>query len=194
MKGWTAGGSAVSSGNEPMRYRVLFVCTGNICRSAYADVVAPHAGLAGVEFSSAGTQALVGRLIDPPMAQLVGDRGDPSTHRAQQLTRELMTESDLVLAMSANHRRYILDEWPVLGRKAFIIGQAAREMERLPESTTLETLVKHLWQHRSRADGDEVADPYMLGPDAAQEAARAIDAHLESILGGLGSLLDQPNS
>lgn len=194
MEGLTPNSSTPSAKTDLLRYRVLFVCTGNICRSAYANVVAPSAGLHGVEFDSAGTHALVGNPIDPPMALLVGERGDPASHHAQQLTRELMTNSDLVITMSSNHRRYILDEWPVLGRKAFLIGQVAREVERLPESVTLDTLVKHLWKHRSPADGDEVADPYLLGPAAAQEAARAIDAHLDSILGGLGSLLNQPSS
>ena len=46
-------------------YRVLFVCTANICRSAYADVVARSRGIGGIEFLSAGTHALVGQPIGP---------------------------------------------------------------------------------------------------------------------------------
>lgn len=186
-----AGGAARGQAAEEPRqtpYRVLFVCTANICRSAYADVVASGVGLEGVSFASAGTRALVGEPIHPPMARLVGERGDVSSHRARQLTRALMAESDLVITMSANQRRYILDEWPDLGRKAFIIGQVAREMGRLPSPVGLGGLAEHLWQHRSLQPGDEVADPYMRGMAAAQEAARVIDGHLAVITGGLGEL------
>ena len=189
-----AGLSVASPAGGQGPYRVLFVCTANICRSAYAAVVASyagddHAGIEGVLFGSAGTRALVGQSMDPPMAGLVGRRGDPSEHSARQLTRELMAEPDLVITMSANQRRYILDEWPDLGRKAFIIGQVAREMGRLPESVTIDTLADHLWRHRSSVSGDEVADPYMRGPAAAREAARVIDGHLAVIVGRLGELV-----
>ncbi|TRY16462.1 low molecular weight phosphatase family protein, partial [Tessaracoccus rhinocerotis] len=75
---------------------MLFVCTANICRSAYADVVARSAGVPGVEFSSAGTRALVDQAIDPPRAANVR-AGDPTAHRARQLTRDLVSEADLIL-------------------------------------------------------------------------------------------------
>lgn len=168
-------------------YKVLFVCTANICRSAYADVVARAAGMPGVEFASAGTSALVGEGIDPPMAAHVA-QGDPAAHRARQLTRELVADADLILAMSSRHRRWILDEWPEMGRKAFVIGHVARESATLPDGVTLEGLVDHLWRNRTTAPGDDVADPYARGPEAAAAAADAIDGHLAPILEGLGKL------
>lgn len=170
-------------------YRLLFVCTGNICRSAFAEVVARGRGVAGVEFSSAGVRAVVGEGMDPPMAGLVGRRGDASGHRARQLTREMMEEANLVIAMAADHRRFILDEWPALGRKAFVIGQVAREIGRLPEDIGLDGLVGHLWRHRSTEAGDEVVDPYGRGAVAAARAAEAIDRDVDAIVGGLGRLL-----
>lgn len=168
-------------------FKVLFVCTANICRSAYADVVARAAALPGVEFASAGTRALVGQGIDPPMAANVRG-GEPTAHRARQLTRDLVADADLILTMSSDHRRYILDEWPTLGRKAFIIGHVAREMSQLPQGLALEGLVDHLWQHRSSNPGDEVADPYRRGDAAALAAATSIDGYLDSISGGLRAL------
>ncbi|MCC2594322.1 sugar nucleotide-binding protein [Tessaracoccus sp. OS52] len=183
------GGSRTAGGSRP--FKVLFVCTANICRSAYADVVARRAAPPGVEFSSAGTRALVGDAIDPPMGDLVGDRGDVSAHRARQLTRELVTDADLILAMASDHRRYILDEWPTLGRKAFVIGSVARAMADLPDSVTLDNLVEHLWRTRTSDAADDVADPYRRGPEAAATAASTIDAHLQAIMGGLNSLVNQ---
>lgn len=178
---------------SPRRYRVLFVCTANICRSAYADVVANHHAPAWLEFSSAGIRALVDHGIDPPMAIQVGQRGDTGRHRARQLTRDLMSDADLVITMSAEHRRYILDEWPALGRKAFVIGHVAREMAQLPETVTLDTLVDRLWTRRTAEDTDEVADPHGRGLAAAEAASRQIDQHLEFILSGLDLLHNREN-
>ncbi|RMB61884.1 dTDP-4-dehydrorhamnose 3,5-epimerase family protein [Tessaracoccus antarcticus] len=172
-------------------YRVLFVCTANICRSAYADVVARGTGITGIDFSSAGTHALVGQGIDPPMAAQVGNRGDTSAHRARQLTRQMVGDADLILAMGVEHRRYILDEWPTLGRKVFLLGHVAREMARLPESVTLDNLTSHLWRHRSADPSDEVADPYRRGPEVAATCAGTIDGHLNAILGGCTTLFDR---
>ena len=174
-------------GHEPAldsarAFSVLFVCTANICRSAYADVTSRARGIHGVEFSSAGTRALVDRPIDPPMAQTIQtDVADASKHRARQLTRRLMEQADLVLTMGADHRRWILDEWPKLGRKTFLLGHAARVMSDLPDHVTLENLVAHLWARRSTDPSDEVQDPYKRGPEAMATAARQIDAAMDVI-------------
>ena len=118
------------------RFRVLFVCTANICRSAYADVVARGAGVPGVAFASAGTHALVGRPMDPPMAALAASHGDPAAHEAHRLSRDLVAEADLILAMDAGHRRYILEEWPEFGPKTFLFGHAARKLADPPPGMT----------------------------------------------------------
>lgn len=90
------------------RMRILFVCTGNTCRSALADAiarkVAVERGLSDVEIVSAGTSAWDGAPASDG-ALLVGmERGlDLSQHRAQTLTRELVRDSNLILAMGPHH-------------------------------------------------------------------------------------------
>ena len=170
------------------RYEVLFVCTGNICRSAYAEIVAQAAGLSCVRFASAGVYAVTGAGLCPQMAVFVDGRGDPTTHHARQLTRAMMEQADLVIAMGTDHRRFILDEWPTLARKTFLIGQVARQLADLPPALTLDGLADHLWQHRTSQPDDSVADPYGRGPVAAAQASHAIDTHLEAILSGLDTL------
>ncbi|AZN29239.1 hypothetical protein EJO69_02195 [Flaviflexus salsibiostraticola] len=172
-------------------YRVLFVCTANICRSAYADVVARASRARGIEFASAGTHALVGEPIDPPMGGLTAGRGEARSHRAQQLDRGLVDEADLILTMAPEHRRYILDEWPQAATKTFVIGHAAREIQSLPAGSRLGDVTKHLWQHRSTGQRDAVSDPYRRGQAAAITAAQAIDTHLESIIPALQTLVDR---
>lgn len=169
-------------------YQVLLVCTGNICRSAYAEVIASYADIPHVGFASAGIHALVGEALCPEMTPFADGQGDPAGHRARQLTGGLLQQADLVITMSADHRSYILDEWPEMGLKTFVIGHVAREMRRLPGTVTLDDLVDHLSRHRTAEPDDAVPDPYRRGAAAAAKAAHAIDTHLVPILDGLRTL------
>lgn len=87
---------------------VLFVCTGNTCRSPLAEAIARKLaavrGLRGLRFASAGTNASPGAAA-ADAAVLVGvERGfDLSRHRARMLTRELIPPGTLVLVMSHAH-------------------------------------------------------------------------------------------
>jgi protein-tyrosine-phosphatase len=88
--------------------RILLVCTGNTCRSAIAEGLARkliiERGLSDVEVQSAGTSAWDGAPASDG-ALLVGmERSlDLSQHRAQTLTRDLIGDADLVLAMGPHH-------------------------------------------------------------------------------------------
>lgn len=114
--------------------RILFVCTGNTCRSPLAEALAKKVvverGLADVEVMSAGTSAWDGAPASDG-ALLVGmERGlDLSAHRAQTLTRELVRDADLVLAMGPHHlervealggtgRAYLLTDFASRGSSA----------------------------------------------------------------------------
>ncbi|MGJ6980395.1 hypothetical protein ACSDQ9_07675 [Aestuariimicrobium soli] len=165
--------------------RVVFVCTANICRSAYAQHRAHRAGLAGVSFSSAGTQALVGQPMDPPMTLALGEN---VPHRARQLTREVAESSDLILTMSRTHRSWVLDEWPHLAQRTFVLGHAARELATLPPGSSVDQVREHLWTHRTRHADDDVADPYARGQAAADACGRRIDALLEPVLTALSGV------
>jgi len=110
---------------------ILFVCTGNTCRSALAEALAHKViierGLGDVEVQSAGTSAWDSAPASDG-ALLVGmERGlDLSQHRAQMLTRELVEKSDLILAMGPHHleriealggsgRAYLITEYASYG-------------------------------------------------------------------------------
>lgn len=88
---------------------VLFVCTGNICRSPLAEALLQREldrrGLDGIDVSSAGTGAWEGTPASEG-AYLVGleHELDLSSHRARLLTRERVKEADLILTMARHHR------------------------------------------------------------------------------------------
>lgn len=114
--------------------KVLFVCTGNTCRSPLAEAMARKLaaarGLKDITFASAGTGAFGGAGASDG-AILVGiERGlDLSPHRSRQLTRELVSESDLILGLSEQHvamaeelggegRTFLLDDFASGGRSS----------------------------------------------------------------------------
>jgi protein-tyrosine-phosphatase len=87
--------------------RLLFVCSGNICRSpmaaGLADRVAMELGLE-VEIRSAGTLGIVDRPADPKMVAVAREIGiDLRDHRSQGLTAELVGWADRVLVMELEH-------------------------------------------------------------------------------------------
>lgn len=114
--------------------KVLFVCTGNTCRSPLAEGIARKIAedlLRGdVTFSSAGTHASEGAPATDE-ALLVGlERGvDLSSHRSRRLTRELLGEQDLVLVMSDSHLGHVKSMspgTPVEMLAGFGAGEGAR--------------------------------------------------------------------
>lgn len=93
-------------------YRVMTVCTGNICRSPMAEVVLRDrfeaAGLGDrVHVDSTGISSEEhGRPIDPRAQRTLAAHGyEVPSHRARRVTAGELGERDLVLAMTADHAR-----------------------------------------------------------------------------------------
>ncbi|MCB5292311.1 putative low molecular weight protein-tyrosine-phosphatase [Arthrobacter sp. SO3] len=90
-------------------YRIIAVCTGNICRSPMAELMLAEAiaadGLAGAVVDSAGTTAYeVGRPIDPRAARKLTAHSIPSErHVAREWRAEWFATRDLILALDVDH-------------------------------------------------------------------------------------------
>jgi len=118
--------------------RVLFVCTGNTCRSPLAEAIARDLAtrrqLTDVTFASAGTSA----WDDAPAsdgALLVGlERNlDLNSHRARQLTRDIVGDADLILAMGPHHLERI-EALSGVGKAHLLTGFASHGHDARPIS------------------------------------------------------------
>ena len=88
--------------------KILFVCSGNTCRSPLAEAIAKRlvadSGRNDIGVSSAGTQAWDGSPASDGSLLVAMERGlDLSTHRSRRLTKEMLAEHDLMLVMAPSH-------------------------------------------------------------------------------------------
>lgn len=173
--------TGVTSTNGPLT--VLFVCTANICRSAYAHRRAEQMVGGGARVISAGTHAREGQPMDLLMADEITRRGgNPGGFTSRPLTLEQAKTADLILTAEAAHRSWILEDWPYLLARTFTIGQFASQLDRVTSETGAD-VIDEVHALRSRASGnDDVADPYRRGPEAAAACAKQVDTLLSVVL------------
>lgn len=108
--------------------RVLFVCTGNICRSPIAEVLLRHRleqeGITDWEVASAGTWTIDGRPASHYAIQLMTEQGlDLSPHRSQAVSRRLVEQADLVLVMTHSHAEALRLEFPDQVAKIHLLSE-----------------------------------------------------------------------
>jgi protein-tyrosine-phosphatase len=101
-------------GNDPTTYNLLFVCTGNTCRSPMAAAIArretERRGWQHVAIRSAGTGAADGAPASPETVEVLKEQGiEPDEHSATQLTTEAVRWADLILVMSLSHMYAVND-------------------------------------------------------------------------------------
>ncbi|MCK4469782.1 MAG: low molecular weight protein arginine phosphatase [Desulfobacterales bacterium] len=110
---------------------ILFVCTGNICRSPFAEgllkKLMQKKGLDDIVIDSAGLLALPGNSASG-LAQKVAAEYDVdlSGHIAKSVKEDIIAGSDLILVMENSHAKDLLDAFPEAEDKVFLIRRFAR--------------------------------------------------------------------
>lgn len=108
--------------------KILMVCTGNICRSPFAERMLQHyfdaMAPGDYEISSAGTLAMVKREINESAAQKILDLGgDTSEFAARQLNLDMLQEAELVLTMTEEQRTTVVSMSPRMMKRVFTIRE-----------------------------------------------------------------------
>jgi protein-tyrosine phosphatase len=116
--------------DRALERRILFVCTGNTCRSPMAEDIARHL-LASREspervvVMSAGTGAGDGEPASPETLDALRRLGvSPARHRSRGLTRQMLTDADHVFVMTRNHLDAVLSLDPAARAKAKALDPA----------------------------------------------------------------------
>lgn len=108
---------------------ILFVCTGNTCRSPMAEgilkKIAKEKGL-DIDSKSAGIFASVGHGANKNAILSVRDIGiDIEHHTSQNVTDDLIDTSDLILTMTRGHKDLLISRYPKINYKVFLLNEYA---------------------------------------------------------------------
>ncbi len=114
--------------------KVLFVCTGNSCRSPMAAALLKKAAQEknlNIDVDSCGVTAFSGMGASREAIDVLRRVGiDIFGHKSKPLNEELINWADLILVMEKGHKNRVLKDWPEAGNKVFLLTEFAKSEEK----------------------------------------------------------------
>lgn len=148
------------------KFTILFVCTGNTCRSPMATGLMKkllwEAKVDAIEVNSAGTGSLNGWPAAPHALEVTQKWGiDISAHRSRSLDKRMVEAADLILCMAPEHHRRVRELSPVSRNKSYLLASYPQK----PEDTPLA----------------RIEDPMGADLEVYEKSFMKIDEHLRRI-------------
>ena len=192
-------------------FNIVFVCTGNICRSPMAEQMLVQQAAKHklpIVVSSAGVMAMTGDPMTPQSAEAMTLRGyTPTKHVSQDLTPKILEDADLVLTATLEHRSELARMLPKASKYSFTIDEFARltsflmadpefqdEFKKKPKETREQYLKRALHEAvllrgmvPTSLDPIDVIDPYMQSMKVYNQVAAHVDSRLETIVDWLNA-------
>lgn len=151
--------------------RILFVCTGNTCRSPIAEALfREKARQLKVEVCSAGVAAQDGTPASREAQCVLEERGIHHFHRAKRVNGEMSAWADTVLTMTGGHKRMLAEVFPGASKKVFTLNE-----------------------YVGCKDIPEIADPFGGGLTTYRQCAKQIEQTLDRLLEKLVDIYSNRN-
>lgn len=109
---------------------ILFVCTGNSCRSVMAHYLLQHytRDKSAIEVCSAGTSVFLQAKASADTLAVLGEKGiDASGHLSRPINSILLKKADLIFVMTRGHRQQVLERMPEVEKRVYLLKEFAAE-------------------------------------------------------------------